>query len=313
MFPRTSSLLRTGGAERSDAWNQGKYAKAFGSFVGDSAKLPFKIADDVIGGFGRGAYRTLRNPVEDAGRAALGLEDRKEPSAAPESSPATAQPANSPVDATVPGKAPGRATLRGRSGADVAGAPGVSKFKENGRTLYTNVTGDNADMMDKKLVSIVPGMNREAVDQTLTNPNGSRWSAQDNAIMAANLRDGVDPTRGTSGGQMGGVTIIGSPAGGGGQQDRFSAPSIDTKGLSQRQKAQYTIAAAEAQTRRMAAEYGNDDSLRQDGTTRRGQDVAASTTLRGQNQTRAANAARAQQEQANKDRAYQLDVARFGV
>ena len=36
------------------------------------------------------------------------------------------------------------------------------------------------------------------IDATLRNPDGSTWSARDNAVMAANLRDGVDPYRGTS-------------------------------------------------------------------------------------------------------------------
>ena len=36
------------------------------------------------------------------------------------------------------------------------------------------------------------------INATLRNPDGSTWSARDNAIMAANLRDGVDPYRGTS-------------------------------------------------------------------------------------------------------------------
>ena len=41
-------------------------------------------------------------------------------------------------------------------------------------------------------------MSAERIKQTMTNPDGSAWSAQDNAVMAANLRDGVDPYRGTS-------------------------------------------------------------------------------------------------------------------
>ena len=36
------------------------------------------------------------------------------------------------------------------------------------------------------------------INATLRNPDGSQWSARDNAVMAANLRDGVDPMRGTS-------------------------------------------------------------------------------------------------------------------
>lgn len=36
------------------------------------------------------------------------------------------------------------------------------------------------------------------INATLRNPDGSTWTARDNAVMAANLRDGVDPYRGTS-------------------------------------------------------------------------------------------------------------------
>lgn len=36
------------------------------------------------------------------------------------------------------------------------------------------------------------------VIQSLANPDGSQWSAGDNAIMAANIRDGIDKYRGTS-------------------------------------------------------------------------------------------------------------------
>lgn len=113
--------------------------------------------------------------------------------------PSTQSQANLPaMDANMPGEDPNRITLRGRAGADVAGAAGVQKFVENGKTLYTNVAGDNKDMMDKRMVGIVPGMSKEAIDRTLNNPDGSRWSAGDNATLAANLRDGIDPYRGTS-------------------------------------------------------------------------------------------------------------------
>ncbi|MDD5376244.1 hypothetical protein [Acidithiobacillus sp.] len=45
---------------------------------------------------------------------------------------------------------------------------------------------------------VANGMSPGLIKSTLTNPDGSAWSAGDNAIMAANLRDGVDPYRGTS-------------------------------------------------------------------------------------------------------------------
>ena len=77
----------------------------------------------------------------------------------------------------------------------------------NGNPIYSgrNVSGD-APMVDGKgntlrmggNVSTVPGMDPALIASTLRNPDGSKWSAQDNAIMAANLRDGVDPYRGTS-------------------------------------------------------------------------------------------------------------------
>jgi len=45
---------------------------------------------------------------------------------------------------------------------------------------------------------VAQGMSSEAIKSALTNPDGSQWSAGDNAIMAANMRDGVDQYRGTS-------------------------------------------------------------------------------------------------------------------
>lgn len=77
----------------------------------------------------------------------------------------------------------------------------------NGNPIYSgrNVSGD-APMVDGKgntlrmggNVSTVPGMDPALIASTLRNPDGSTWSARDNAVMAANLRDGVDPYHGTS-------------------------------------------------------------------------------------------------------------------
>ena len=47
-------------------------------------------------------------------------------------------------------------------------------------------------------VSVVPGMSQALINQTLTNPDGSRWTAKDNAIMAANIQAGRDPYADTS-------------------------------------------------------------------------------------------------------------------
>jgi len=79
----------------------------------------------------------------------------------------------------------------------------------DGRTSYSgsNVSGDvSFQGADGNALPGRPGggsmtyggMSPEAIKSALTNPDGSAWSAGDNAIMAANLRDGVDKYRGTS-------------------------------------------------------------------------------------------------------------------
>jgi len=88
------------------------------------------------------------------------------------------------------------------------------------------------------------GASLAAARATLRNPDGSSWSAQDNAIMAANLRDGVDKYRGTS---------RGSSQGGAGR-DEFSNLPVKI--------------AAQMRMAKMA----NEAAARSDTTLRRGQD-----------------------------------------
>lgn len=78
-------------------------------------------------------------------------------------------------DGTSAGKM--RGTLRVAAGAPVMGPNG------------SYVIDDQAPTGEAKQAQI---------NATLRNPDGSTWSARDNAVMAANLRDGVDPYRGTS-------------------------------------------------------------------------------------------------------------------
>ena len=80
----------------------------------------------------------------------------------------------------------------------------------NGTVSYSggNVTGAEAGFVgaDGKPISggpgggfmVVQGRSKDEIDRTLTNPDGSRWSAADNQIMAANIRDGVHKYLGTS-------------------------------------------------------------------------------------------------------------------
>lgn len=72
------------------------------------------------------------------------------------------------------------------SGKDITGDP-----------QYTGTTGFKTGGFGVSSLGgpIAPSAASQAA---LTNPDGSRWTAQDNAIMAANLRDGIDAYRGTS-------------------------------------------------------------------------------------------------------------------
>ncbi len=134
----------------------------------------------------------------------------------------------------------------------------------------------------KNPIGIVPGMSKELIDETLRNPDGSRWSAADNATMAANIRDGVDPYLGTS-----------RQAG----QDRARADANIER-----------LALSEAGTpgRRAAMKILADRE--QNAVTLRGQDITAS----GQAQTARNAAASAAALKAQQDRQYELDVAKFG-
>ena len=93
--------------------------------------------------------------------------------------------------------APTVPVLNGQVGMSVDGASGVSKFVQDGKTTYSNVPGENAGAMARGGVSVVPGMSQAAIDKVLGG-NTAGQQANDNAIMAANLRDGVDINRGTS-------------------------------------------------------------------------------------------------------------------
>lgn len=107
----------------------------------------------------------------------------------PRTSPGAPNPASGSPDEVMP---EGKVNVR-RQGN------GVLEFSGKNISGDVQYTGSAADRMAGKggNVSVVPGMSQALIDKTLTNPDGSRWSAGDNAIMAANLRDGVDPMRGT--------------------------------------------------------------------------------------------------------------------
>ena len=167
----------------------------------------------------------------------FGMVKTAAPYAVPAAGYATLQAASSnaspmPTPSTleqVPAKpaAPGSATMPATTAAPGASQTPVDEFSNaaistrnpggmvrkvvgaDGRTTYSgsNISGDvSFQGADGNALPGRPGggsmtyggMSQEQIKSALTNPDGSTWSAGDNAIMAANLRDGVDQYRGTS-------------------------------------------------------------------------------------------------------------------
>lgn len=101
---------------------------------------------------------------------------------------------------------PDAPSLRGRPGADVSGAPGVSKFVENGKTLYSNVAGDNAYMMDKNVVGITPAPGGAVRALGSYGGGADTGEALQAARMAAVNRGDIESVRASYGGDFGGKT-----------------------------------------------------------------------------------------------------------
>lgn len=77
-------------------------------------------------------------------------------------------------------------------------ANGVMSFSGQNISGQPQYTGSAASTMQGGAMNTMQAMPQAEINRALTNPDGSRWSANDNAIMAANIRDGVNPYRGTS-------------------------------------------------------------------------------------------------------------------
>jgi hypothetical protein len=170
-------------------------------------------------------------------------------------------------------------TLGGQTGRDIGG--GVSKFTQNGKTLYSNVAGADNDklMSNNPGVQVIPGSLRAGADSL-----GSTSSLDgDNAIRAANLRDGVDFDRGTK---------AGLAAESERQIQSLASSPLGTPG---RAFAQKQLLAREEQF-----------------TTRRGQDLSYGASVHGHELSAKTAANTARLDQIQKDRSYKLDVEKFG-
>lgn len=148
---------------------------------------------------------------------------------------------------------------------------------EQGTVTRVGNSFSGANVSNYGRQNVVPGMDPALVQETLTNPDGSKWSAADNARMAANLRDGRDQYAGTSRQEKLGPI-----------QQALRDNPVGTVGRQSALKA--------------AAEMENTQTLR------RGQDVQMAGI---QSSSRTARM-QAQIEQMNKDRQFGLDVAKFG-
>jgi hypothetical protein len=118
---------------------------------------------------------------------------------------------------------------------------------------------------------------------SLRNPDGSQWSANDNAIMAANLRDSVDKYRGTS-------------------RDTQGAGANKYAGMPIKTAAAMMVADAQNAAQLRATGMNNDTSLR---TTAMNND----TSLMGNRMTNAFNGYKFGIEQVNNQRDYNRNVS----
>ena len=125
------------------------------------------------------------------------------PVAAPAPAPQLAKPATPQANPSAPNPASGSPDQVMPEGkVDVSMQPnGVKSFSGQNISGQPQYTGSAANTMKSGVMNVVPGMSQSQITKTLTNSDGSQWSSRDNAIMAANIRDGVDPYRGTSQGQ----------------------------------------------------------------------------------------------------------------
>lgn len=166
-----------------------------------------------------GASQRMYGPVGNAGRGVMAppgtvLDNGKTAPSDPRSRDFSAElnkvPANLPSDLregvihkTV--DASGRVTYSGRNVAP--GADGKTHMVDGlGKTLQSKgqvLTSNSAPVAGPNGGFAIDNNGPTAAERmaqtraTLTNPDGSAWSAADNATMAANIRDGVNPYRGT--------------------------------------------------------------------------------------------------------------------
>lgn len=147
---------------------------------------------------------------------------------------------------------------------------GIRKLQQGGRTLYTNVAGDNASMFKPGTIS---AQNSAAADAL-----SARYGAEARATAQAQI-DGAKPQ------------------------------SLRARLAQQLEGKELTAKGVAALARAEELDNAREDRATTNAITLRGQDI----TDRGHLMTARTAAAAARADQANKDRAYNLDVEKHGV
>jgi len=208
LLPNTSAVQTQSAQARKDLTAQGRIGAAVGEGVrGALATVP-ALVDDTYGA----AFRAVAPQVADFGRQFSGANDEPAAPQTPNMQAAAAQPkiGMPQAGANLPGPSNQTPTTDAPSASASQDGVVTKSTGKGGRVTYSgqNVSegfamadGKGTQLGVRGGMSTVPGMGQAEIDRTLNNANGTRWSERDNAIMAANIRDGVDPYRGTSAAQ----------------------------------------------------------------------------------------------------------------
>ena len=265
VFPGTRAVGRGFAEDAASALREPKISDKVGKFLHAAGRAtlaaPLGLVEDVLEPAVRFMEPVTTGVTQATNTAVTGESAAVQPVAAPALRP---QPAQAPYTAP----APDRFQRSLRQGM-VPGAEEGAVTRKGNSFSGTNVSNYGAQ-------NVIPGMDRALIEQTLTNPDGSRWTDADNSRMAANLRAGADPYAGTSRAPV---------------RDPLAEATAERYGTPGRKS---RIAAAQA--------------LRSDETLRRGQDVELG---RAQMTARTAREAGAR-DQFNKDREFGLNVDKFG-
>ena len=187
-------------------------AAGAGAAAGAALGSVVPVVGTAIGGLAGGVLGYLgADKAIEAGRSALGVDPRapatRAPSILPTATPPTAAPIPTAAAPAAPQPRPGAPNPASGSPEEVMPsgkvnvtkqANGVMSFSGKDITGQPQYTGSAANTMQGGAMNTMQAMPQAEINRALTNPDGSRWSANDNAIMAANIRDGVNPYRGTS-------------------------------------------------------------------------------------------------------------------